>query len=142
MDKIGACGDNCSFCLRYEATISNDEHKLNRVKELWAELGWRDSDVDAQALKCSGCKKENRCAYRELRDCAFGKGLDNCGMCSSYPCALIQSVFEKTENTFRSIKNIGSKDEMDSLVKAFRNKKSNLDAINTSYFANNNSGPS
>jgi hypothetical protein len=137
MNKIGACGDGCSFCLRYTATKSNKTDELNRVRDLWVKLGWRDNNVDAQELKCSGCRKENKCAYPELRDCAFGKNLENCGMCRRYPCKLIEAAFEKTENTFQTLNITVSKENMDSLLKAFRCKKANLDTIYTRHNAKN-----
>jgi len=131
MSKIGACGDDCLFCLRYKATISNNKEELERVKKLWVALGWREPDFDVEKMKCSGCSKENiNCGCPELRDCVFSKGLKNCGLCSSYPCELTKTVFEKAEKAFCSLKQVGTKEEMDSLVKAFRDKKKKLDKIN------------
>jgi hypothetical protein len=134
MSIIGACGDDCSSCPRYNATIKNDMKALERVKELWVLLGWRPADVTLEELKCSGCREDNICAYKELRDCAFKKDLNNCGMCKEYPCGLVKAAFEKTEHAFRSCKNLCSEEEMDSLIKAFRYKKTNLDRTHN-YFS-------
>ena len=130
MDVFGACGDDCSLCPRYKATLSNNKSELERVKELWVLFGWRNPDVTLDNLKCSGCRKENKCSYQELRSCVFNKGLKNCGFCAQYPCRLVSAAFEKTENAFRSIKALCNEEEMESLTKAFRYKKSNLDRIN------------
>ena len=130
---FGACGDDCSLCPRYRATLAGDRNALERVKELWILLGWREADVTAEELKCSGCRKENKCSYQKLRDCAFEKGYKNCGMCGRYPCGLVSAAFEKTENAFRSCNGIGSDEEMEALTKAFRYKKSNLDRIHKFY---------
>jgi hypothetical protein len=129
MDPFGACGDDCSCCPRYIATQSNDTQALNRVKELWVLFGWRTPEVTIEELKCRGCGKENKCSYQTLRDCAFGKGLQNCGMCKDYPCKLTNAAFEKTENAFRSCKSLCTEEELESLTKAFKYKKTNLDKI-------------
>jgi hypothetical protein len=140
MNKIGACGDNCSFCLRYKATISNNVHELTRVKELWVSLGWRDPDVDIQELKCSGCRKENKCAYRQLRDCVFEKNMENCGRCSKYPCELTSEAFAKTEKAFSQLEITCSNEEKDMLIKAFGCKRKNLDGIHNNCFNNHPEG--
>ena len=133
MNIFGACGDDCSLCPRYKATLSNSKSELERVKELWVLFGWRTPDVTLDELKCSGCRKENKCSYQELRDCVFNKGLKNCGMCTDYPCGLVSAAIGKTENVFRSCKNLCNEEEMESLTKAFRYKKSNLDRIKKYY---------
>jgi hypothetical protein len=133
LGMFGACGDDCSLCPRYKATLAGDRNALERVKELWVLLGWREPDVAAEELKCSGCGKENKCSYQKLHDCAFSKGYKNCGMCGRYPCGLVGAAFEKTENAFRSCKGIAGDEEMEALTKAFRYKKSNLDRIHKFY---------
>lgn len=134
-EKIGVCGDDCNYCLRYKATISNDQMLLARVKELWVSLGWRRPDVDIEELKCRGCTKENRCAYEKLRDCAFGKKLKNCGMCPDYPCSLTENAFARTEMLYSRINAECSKEDWNLLEKAFRYKKENLDKINIREFS-------
>jgi hypothetical protein len=131
LDLFGACGDECSYCPRYKATLSNDNTDLERVKELWVLFGWRKPEVSIEELKCWGCGKGNACAYQTLRDCAFGKDLQNCGMCRDYPCGLAKAAFEKTEHAFSACKSLCSGEEMDTLTKAFRYKKTNLDRIHT-----------
>jgi hypothetical protein len=136
MDIFGACGDDCSLCPRYAATANNDMNALSRVKELWVLLGWRKPDVRIEELKCSGCTKDNQCAYKELRDCAFKKDLENCGLCSEYPCTLVKAAFEKTEHSFHTLKNICTGEELELLTKAFRYKKTNLDKMHKYFFKN------
>ena len=135
MGLFGACGDDCSLCPRYKATLNNDRSELERVRELWVLFGWRKPDASLEELKCTGCRTSKKCAYQELRSCAFNKGHDNCGLCRDYPCKLVNAAFEKTEHVFRSLKGLCTEEEMDSLTKAFRYKKSNLDRIHT-FFSN------
>jgi hypothetical protein len=143
MNLIGACGDDCSCCPRYRATISNDPDELNRVKELWVSFGWRSPDIDVQELKCSGCRIGNKCSYPELRDCAFGKGYSTCGRCATYPCELVHAAFLKTEHALDSFgQGIGTPEETALISKAFRYKKSNLDDIHKRYFNTGDKEPS
>jgi hypothetical protein len=127
---LGACGDDCSCCPRYLATVSDDSAALCRVKDLWVSLGWRSPNVDVQSLRCPGCRKENKCACPELRDCAFDRGLKNCGECDEYPCGHTESAFQKTENTLQSLNpDTCTPEEMALLMNAFGFKKSNLDDV-------------
>jgi hypothetical protein len=126
---IGICGDNCQFCPRYVATNGGRPEELENVKELWVRLGLRDPDFPAQDLACDGCKRENRCAYSELRACANERAIDNCGLCHDYPCGLIQAAFEKSENLRDHAAIVCRPKEMDTLHKAFFSKKQNLDQI-------------
>lgn len=134
MNTIGACGDDCSVCPRYVATQRNNEDELNRVKDLWVALGLRNADIDAAELKCVGCRKENTCAYPDVRNCTSNKKLENCGLCAKYPCKKVNAAFAKTEKAFRSFKGIGAQEEMDSITRAFRYKKMILDGIHRELF--------
>jgi len=129
MDSIGICGDNCSFCPRYLATQSGETEELEKVKELWVRLGLRDSDFPPQYMACYGCRPGNDCAYSEVRACAYGKGLENCGLCQVYPCELLHAVFEKSEKLRSHAGHVCIPEEMDSLYKAFLCKQQNLDRI-------------
>jgi hypothetical protein len=129
MAAIGACGDDCTECPRALALRSGRRTELEKVKELWVRIGLRDSSFPAEQLGCSGCTPQNACAYSEVRDCAFGKGLENCGLCPSYPCDAVTAVFQKTENLRRGLNRKCSPQESGLLEKAFCRKKQNLDKI-------------
>jgi hypothetical protein len=129
MSTIGVCGDNCSCCPRYIATQEGSIEELRKVKELWVRLGFRDPDFPDQDMTCFGCRPENKCAYYEVRSCAYGKGIDNCGLCQDYPCELINAVFEKSENVKFHASRVCASEEMDVLTGAFFSKRKNLDEI-------------
>ena len=131
---IGACGDNCSCCLRYKATLKQNAKELNRIRDLWVSFGWRNPGVDSKELECFGCRKENNCPYEKLRDCVFEKDLGNCGMCRKYPCELIAEAFDRTGALFRSWNQSCSREDRHDLEKAFNNKKQNLDMIHKDLF--------
>ncbi len=127
MATIGVCGDNCSYCPRYVATQKRDAKELERVKDLWVRLGFWDPAFPAQDLTCLGCRPENKCAYLEIRACAYGKGVENCGLCQAYPCRLINAAFEKSDNLRSYAARVCTPKEMDILQKAFFSKRKILD---------------
>ncbi len=129
MDKIGVCGDNCSCCPRYIATLSGNLEKLEKVKDLWFRLGWREESFPARELVCKGCSPEVKCAYPELRNCAYEKRLSNCGLCDNYPCELVSAAYERTKRLTSNARSVCNREEMDILNKAFFNKKQTLDQI-------------
>lgn len=129
MNKIGVCGDNCSYCPRYIATLSGNKEEFEKVKELWVRLSWRDESFPARKLVCHGCNLEVKCAYPELRNCADGKKISNCGLCDNYPCELVNAAYERTKNLESNARGVCTLEEMDILNKAFLLKKRTLDQI-------------
>jgi hypothetical protein len=129
MSKIGVCGDNCSYCPRYIATLSGDIKEFEKVKELWVRMGWSDESFPAENLVCYGCTTEVKCAYPQLRSCAAGKKISNCGLCDDYPCELANAAFKRTESLESVARGVCSEEEMDILNKAFLHKKNTLDRI-------------
>jgi hypothetical protein len=126
---IGICGDNCQFCPRYVATQNGSAKELEKVKELWVKLGLRDPAFPAQEMSWHGCKPENKCAYSELRACANERALDNCGLCDEYPCGLINTALERSEELRFHATSVCTPMEMETLKKAFFSKRQNLGQI-------------
>ncbi len=129
MDKIGVCGDDCSYCPRYIATLSGNIEELEKVKELWVRLGWREESFPARELVCKGCSPEVKCAYPELRNCTYEKKIPNCGLCDEYPCTLVNAAFERTKRLTSNARSVCNLKEMAILNKAFLHKKRTLDKI-------------
>ena len=129
MAEIGYCGDVCSCCPRYTVTRENNTKKLKEVAQMWKRVGWRDTVLSTEEIKCGGCKTVTWCRYSEIRECAINHEFNNCGECDQYPCKKLKSVFEKTASYAEKCKAIFN--EKDSLVlsKAFFTKKQNLDVI-------------
>lgn len=126
---IGVCGDNCSCCPRYLATQARSLEGLEKVKELWVRLGLRDRDFSVHNLACSGCTPKNTCAYSKVRDCAYEKGIDNCGLCQEYPCESIMAVFEKSKELKAKASDVCSQEEIEVFDRAFFSKEKNLDQV-------------
>jgi hypothetical protein len=112
------------------ATQNGSAKELERVKELWVRLGLRDPAFPAQDMVCFGCKPENNtCAYAELRACAHKKGVENCGLCRGYPCAMLNAALDKSERLLSRSTTVCTPKEMDMLNKAFFSKRQNLERI-------------
>ncbi len=129
MNLIGTCGDNCFYCPRYIATKSGSVEELEEVKGLWVRLGLRKPDFPVQDMACYGCKPENKCAYVELCACIREKEVANCGVCREYPCALIDTVFDRSEKLRSLARCVCTHEEMEMLNKAVFSKKDYFDNI-------------
>jgi hypothetical protein len=127
MTTIGICGDNCLYCHRYLATQSGEPEELEKVRELWLRLGLRDPALPAQDLSCHGCAPENNCAYSELRACVHGKGIESCGLCEAYSCAVVNAAFEKSDGLCAQAISVCTSSEMELFRKAFFSKRQNIE---------------
>lgn len=130
MTDTGVCGDNCSCCPRYTATLENNPKKLEEVARMWKRVGWRKKVISTEEIKCRGCRTVTWCRYSEIRKCAANFKLNNCGECSRYPCGKLKIVFEKTEQYANECKALFNENDYQTLSRAFFTKKQNLDRIN------------
>jgi hypothetical protein len=133
MIKIAFCGDDCSFCPRYNATLNQNEHKLREIAILWKTIGWRENIDPPETLVCYGCDTFNGTCEYNVRECCIEKNNENCGKCESYPCDRIENAFEITRNNVEKYKDILSKEDYEIFVKAFFSKKDNLDKVNCEF---------
>jgi hypothetical protein len=127
--KISFCGDVCTECPRYVATIANDNNALKSIAELWFKLGFRPKVVDPEEIKCLGCSKEMACS-NGINDCEQLETIMNCGECDSFPCEKINAVFEKTDTVNKTCKDKCADIEYNELRKAFFMKRHILTEIN------------
>lgn len=127
--KLACCGDDCSFCPRYIATLNQDEHKLREIAVLWQKIGWRENIDPPETLACYGCETFNRPCEYCVRECCMEKSIENCGKCKSYPCDRIEKAFEITRMNVERFKDILSKDDYEIFIKAYFSKKENLDKV-------------
>ena len=133
MAYIAYCGDDCESCPRYTATKSNDVRGLEAAAILWQKAGYHDRLITPEEMICHGCHSLEQCYYGELRECARGRGIRNCGECNEYPCDRINKVFDKTSSDAARCKDILSADEYECLYQAFFAKKDVLEAIHREY---------
>lgn len=130
MTLIGFCGDNCSECPRYIATLGNDTEKLREAALMWKRVGWRDTVLSTDEIKCGGCRTVEWCRYSDIRECAVEKDLDNCGECREYSCDKISRVFKQTDAYAGQCRKVFSKEDFAVLSRTFFTKNNNLDKIN------------
>ena len=128
--KLACCGDDCSSCPRYIATLNKNEDKLRGIAILWKKIGWRKNIDPPETLVCYGCDTFNETCEYGVRECCIEKNNENCGKCESYPCDKIETAFETTRNNAEKYKDILSKEDYEIFVKAFFSKKNNLDKVN------------
>ena len=130
MTKLACCGDDCSSCPRYVATLNKNEDKLRGIAILWKKIGWRKNIDSPETLVCYGCDTFNETCEYGVRECCIENNNENCGKCESYPCDKIENAFKITRNNAEKYKAILSKEDYEIFVKAFFSKKSNLDNVN------------
>jgi len=130
--KISFCGDVCSECPRYIATINNDINALTEFAELWFRLGFRPKVVDPEEIKCYGCNKTMTCS-NGINNCEHLSNINNCGECDHFPCDKINAVFQKTDNTNKTCREKCSESEYEILTRAFLNKRQILSEINRNH---------
>ncbi len=129
MQITGACGDTCNACPRYSATVNNSRQELEAVKNLWVRLGWRHPDIDADELRCSGCRDSNNCGNPELRDCVFSRNLENCGFCQEFPFFTAEKTFQKAGDMLPYVEKKCTLEEKEMLIQVFFKKEQNLKNI-------------
>ncbi|MDM7991851.1 MAG: DUF3795 domain-containing protein [Candidatus Fermentibacter sp.] len=126
---IGVCGDDCGACPRFLATASGDPAALEKVRDLWVRIGLRETGFPVEDMACRGCRSSSRCAWPLVRDCAFSRGIPDCGRCGGFPCGRLEAVFEASEELAARIASCCSQTERDALTGAFMKKRLNLELI-------------
>lgn len=121
-ERITLCGDNCTECPRYNAH-SNQE--LQEVAELWYRVGWRDSVVSKEEIRCLGCSSHKQCTYH-LVECIKEHHVEKCNQCNEFPCRKISDMLERSKKYQKKCMEVCTKQEYDSLAKAFFDKENNL----------------
>lgn len=121
-EKITLCGDNCIECSRYNA---HSDEELRNVAELLHRVGWRDSIVSNEEIRCEGCSSHKQCTYH-LVECTKEHNVDKCNQCAEFPCGKISSMLERSKEYQKRCKEVCSDAEYDMLEKAFFEKENNL----------------
>jgi hypothetical protein len=97
MEKmVACCGLACTDCEAYIATRDNDDRKRQEIAEKWAkQFGHEMKPGD---INCAGCTAEGPhigyCGICQIRGCAQGKGVSNCGWCDDYSCDKTEAFFK------------------------------------------------
>ncbi len=129
--NLGACGDKCSVCPRYLATVNNDRELFRRILDIYISMGHLPAGFDIELLKCRGCGTVAICSYPDLKKCVASQKLDNCGQCRAYPCPENDEVFVKTQEFMKKLEGKCPAEEFWMFAEAFFRKKEYLDEIHS-----------
>jgi len=94
---IGCCGLVCNECDAFKATQDDNDAERKRVAKEWTVR--YSHPFKAKDINCDGCTVlEGRhipyCEECEIRTCALGRRLANCGHCDEYMCDKLSSFIE------------------------------------------------
>jgi hypothetical protein len=95
---IAYCGLECTECLAYKATQTNDRKALEAVAAQWREA-FNMPDLTADSVICDGClavtgRLTGYCQTCKIRPCASERGLENCAACDEYACEDLRAFFK------------------------------------------------
>lgn len=121
-ERITLCGDDCLKCPRYNAKT---DEELSACAELWFRVGWRDSVLPGEKMRCGGCAPEKSCTYGML-DCTAKHGVPECNKCGEFPCEKITSLLERSRQYEKKCEEVCTPEELSALRAAFFNKENNL----------------
>ncbi len=122
MEKITLCGDDCLQCPRYTA---KSDAELEAAAELWYRVGWRDSVVSPEEMRCDGCSPDKHCTY-QLTDCVKANRVDKCSQCPQFPCEKIDAMLRRLAADREKCRELCSDGEFRRLEAAFFRKEENL----------------
>ena len=110
MEKIIAyCGLDCAECGAYLAHKNNDQALRVKTAAEWTKA--HNFNFTPDMINCSSCKGTGvlvgHCSECEIRKCAGGKGVVNCGACAEFNTCkklneLIAQVPNAKENLLRA----------------------------------------
>lgn len=120
---ISPCGDDCAKCPRFMAI---EEDELARLAELWHRVGWRDTIVSADEMRCGGCTAGKKCTYGIL-ECHTKEAVSQCGQCHGYPCSKLTEILTRSNEWQQRCQEVCSPEEYAILERAFFRKKENLE---------------
>ena len=106
---IACCGLDCLQCPAYIATQADDDEKRRETAAMWSKIFKVDISIDK--INCDGCTATDgrqflHCTVCEIRACALGKGLANCGHCDDFACFRLDEIFNVVPATKETLEKI------------------------------------
>ncbi len=93
------CGQDCSSCLIYLATVGNDDALRRRSQRFYRdEFGF---DIPLEKFRCLGGRSDELfylCEGCPWMKCAKEKKLSSCSGCAKYPCGPLAEYRERYVN--------------------------------------------
>jgi hypothetical protein len=89
---LSMCGLDCAACPAFIAHKNNDQALREKTAGEWSQMyhvEFKPADID-----CVGCVKVKgvhigHCGECEIRKCALGRKVKNCGLCGDFGCETI-----------------------------------------------------
>ena len=94
------CGHDCSKCVTYIATQTNDDDLRRQSQRFYQERF--GLDVSLEKFNCDGGRSKSvfaLCKECPFKKCCMERGIDACGKCPDYPCKEIADYQAKYVNT-------------------------------------------
>jgi len=87
MEKmIACCGLDCAQCGAFLALKNDDQALREKTAAEWTVM--HKFNFTPDMINCTGCKgggvQVGHCSVCEIRTCARGKGVENCGVCADF----------------------------------------------------------
>lgn len=82
------CGHDCSRCVTYLATLTDDDALREQSREFYKNL--LGKDIALNRFHCKGGRTDEvfeLCLDCPFRKCCGEKNISSCGLCPEYPCA-------------------------------------------------------
>lgn len=122
MEKITLCGDNCMKCPRY---LAKTDEELKKTAQLWYRMGWRDTIVSNDEIRCFGCSSHKQCTY-QLVECIKKRNIEKCNQCQQFPCKKIDDMLKQSKVSQKKSKEVCTPEEYHMLEESFFHKEENL----------------
>ena len=100
------CGHDCSKCVSYIATQTNNEDLRRQAQSFYKESF--GLDIPLEKFYCDGGRSKNvfeLCKECPFKKCCIEHGIDACSKCSEYPCKDISDYQEKYVNKCNQLEN-------------------------------------
>lgn len=86
---LSMCGLDCALCPAFIACKNDDQALREKTAGEWSQAF--HADLKAADINCVGCLEINgvhigHCGQCEIRKCGLGRKVQNCALCSDYPC--------------------------------------------------------
>lgn len=98
------CGHDCSRCITYLATKTNDDTLRARSQKFYQEEFGRD--IPLEQFNCCGGRSDQLfalCKGCPFRACCRKHHVESCSLCPEYPCKMIADYQKKYVNQYNQI---------------------------------------
>ena len=122
--KLAMCGYRCDLCKAFSGNVSQRDER-GELSKMWKK--YYDIDSSAQDIHCDGCRcgapgvrLDDGCP---VRPCVLEKGLNHCGECGEFPCAVFtRRKGHSPEDAKAALGDAFDMEEYETYLRAYDNK--------------------